>query len=171
MFQCVHYFVDQHQKNRIWNVLWRTKLLLTLYHRSERRTFPARCCSDVDSCYFVRGSFFLIFPGNVRVSRPWSAPPRPSRRWCHTHPCSRVQVHQSELPHLLQQRVQIGSLALAELSLLSGEFGSTGRLLLGLLLRLLGLPHHLLDQLVAALRVGLLGLGAAVGLVTDDLKV
>lgn len=58
MFQCVHYFVDQHQKNRIWNVLWRTKLLLTLYLCSERRTFPACCCSDVDSCYFVCGCFF-----------------------------------------------------------------------------------------------------------------
>lgn len=61
MFQCVHYFVDQHQKNRIWNVLWRTKLLLTLYHRSERRTFPARCCSDVDSCYLFVDVFYWYF--------------------------------------------------------------------------------------------------------------
>ena len=61
MFQCVHYFVDQHQKNRIWNVLCPTRLHLTLYLCSERRAFPACCCSDVDSCYLFVDVFFYWY--------------------------------------------------------------------------------------------------------------
>lgn len=84
--------------------------------------------------------------------------------------CSHVQVHQSQLSDLLQERVQVGGFALAELSLLYGEFGPPGGLLLGLLVRLLCQAHHLLDQPAAALGAGLLGLCTAVGLVADDLK-
>lgn len=78
-----------------------------------------------------------------------------------------VQVHQSLLSDLLQQRIQIRSLALAELSLLFGELGSPCRLLL----RLLGLTHHLLHQLAAALGQRLLGLRALVRPVVDDFQV
>ena len=53
MFQCVHYFVDEHQKNRIWMFL-----CLTLNSCSERRVFPACCCSDEDSCYLFVDEMF-----------------------------------------------------------------------------------------------------------------
>lgn len=86
--------------------------------------------------------------------------------------CSRLRVHQRQLPDLLQQGVQVGSFALPELSLLFGEFGPLSRLLLlGLQVRLLGQTDHFLDQLAAALRGRLLGLCAAVRLVADDLEV
>lgn len=78
-----------------------------------------------------------------------------------------VQVHQSLLSDLLQQRVQIWSFALAELFLLFGELGSPRRLLL----RLLGLTHHLLHQLAAALGERRLGLAAVVRLVVDHVQV
>lgn len=79
-----------------------------------------------------------------------------------------VQVHQSLFSDLLQQRVQIWSFALAELFLLFGELGSPRRLLL----RLLGLTHHLLHQLAAALGgERRLGLATVVRPVVDHVQV
>lgn len=70
-------------------------------------------------------------------------------RGCRSNLRHGLQVEQRQLPDLLQEGVQIGRLALAELSLLSGELGPAGRLLPGLLGRLLGQTHHLLHQLAA----------------------
>lgn len=83
--------------------------------------------------------------------------------------CDPLRVRQGQLSDLLQQGVQVGGLALAELPLLSGEFWEP---LCRLLLGLLGQAHHLLHQLAATLgSLGPLRPSAAVRLVADDLEV
>ncbi|KAK0140081.1 TIMELESS-interacting protein [Merluccius polli] len=60
-----------------------------------------------------------------------------------------LHVHQSQLPHLLQEGVEVRPFGLAEGPLLPGEPVALCRLLLRLLGGLLGQAHHLLHQLGA----------------------
>ena len=79
---------------------------------------------------------------------------------------------QSQLPDLLQDRVEAGTGRLAELPLIPGEPRALGLLVLGPLGRLC-LEEHLLDQLGAPLWLGLegLGLGGLVGLIANHFQV